>query len=257
MRLKDKVAIITGAADLEGIGAAIALRYAKEGAKLVIADLKDGGAVVAAVRNAGGEAEFVKADVTNQEECDAMARLAAERFGSVDILVNNAAIYADLLERPFTEISTRQWNRVMEVNAGGPFHCLKAVFPYMRDRGGKVINIASDTIMLGVPGLAHYVSSKGAIFAFTRCIAKELGEYNITVNSLAPGYTKSGASKKVQSASTLCSEEEFDKFVSDMRCLKRAQFPEDLAGAAVFLASEDSAFITGQLIAVNGGMAFS
>jgi len=256
MRLQDKIAIITGAADIDGIGAAIAIRYAKEGAKIVIADILDGSAVVEAVKKVGSEAVFVKTDVTKQEECNAMTKTAVDRFGTIDILINNAAIYADIIEKPFMEVTTEEWNRVMAVNAGGPFHCTKAVFPYMKERGGKIINVASDIILVGLPGLPHYVASKGAIFAFTRCMANELGEYRINVNSLAPGYTKSGASKKVTQRSMLVNEEETDAVISQMRCLKRAEYPEDLTGTAVFLASSDSDFLTGQYITVNGGMAF-
>jgi len=256
MRLKDKVAIITGAADPEGIGAAIAIRYTEEGAKIVIADVADGRRVVEAIEKAGGKAAFVKTDVTRQDECDAMVKAAAARFGTIDILVNNAAIYADIVEKPFTEVTTEEWNRVMAVNTGGPFHCTKAVFPYMREKGGKIINIASDIVLLAMPGLPHYVASKGAVVAFTRCMAKELGEFNINVNALAPGYTKSGASKKVTEHSGVYSEEEIDTMISQMRCLKRAEYPEDLVGTAAFLASKDSDFITGQLIVVNGGNTF-
>lgn len=257
MRLKDKVGIITGAADKDGIGAAIASRYANEGAKIVIADIKNGKEVVDALKKAGGEAVFVKTDVTKQEDCDAMARLAADLFGTIDILVNNSAIFGDIIQRPFTEITTEEWNKVMEVNTGGPFHCTKAVFPNMKEKGGKIINIASDVVILGPLGLPHYVASKGAIVAFTRCMAKELGRYNINVNSLAPGSTKSGAQKRFQKHSEIQAVEgEFDRRALEMRCLKRLQYPEDVAGAAVFLASKDSDLVTGQLIVVNGGMVF-
>lgn len=256
MRLQGKVAIITGAADVAGIGAAIAIRYAKEGAKILIADIVDGSAVVDAVRRAGGEATFVKTDVTQQEKCDAMAKAAVDRFGSIDILVNNAAIYGDIIEKPFMEVTTEEWNRLMEVNAAGPFRCIKAVFPSMKEKGGKIINIASDTIMLGPPGVPHYVASKGAVFALTRCLAMELGEHHITINSLAPGYTKSGASRRVDQHSTVSKEGEFDQIALQMRCLKREEHPEDLTGTAVFLASDDSNYMTGQLIVVNGGMGF-
>ena len=256
MRLKDKVAIITGAADIESIGAAISNRYAKEGAKVVIADIVDGNIVVDAVRKASGEAIFVNTDVTKQEQCDAMARVAIDRFGSVDILVNCAAIYATLVEKSFMDVTAEEWNRLMEVNVAGPFRCVKAVFPYMKEKGGKIINIASDSFLLGVPGIPHYVTSKGGIFALTRCLATELGVHRININSLSPGYTKSGASKRVEKQSTLSKEGEFDEFALQVRCLKRAEYPEDLAGAAVFLASADSDYMTGQQIVVNGGMCF-
>ena len=175
MKLKDKVAVITGAA--QGIGAAFAVGYAKEGAKIVIADLLDGNDAVAAVKKAGSEAVYAKTDVTVQAECDAMAKTAVERFGGIDILVNNAAIFGDLVMKPFIEISDEEWNRVMNVNIGGPFRCTKAVFPYMKGKGGKIINMCSASIFEGVPFVPHYVSSKGAVMAFTRAMARELGDY--------------------------------------------------------------------------------
>jgi len=196
MRLKDKVAIITGAA--QGIGAAIAEGYAKEGAKVVIADIADGEAAVEVVKSSGGEAIYVKTDVTHQQSCDAMARAAVDRFGTIDILVNNAAMYAGIIKKPFTDITTEEWNRVMEVNTTGPFHCTKAVFPYMKDKGGRIINVASSIIFEGAMGMPHYVASKGAVMAFTRSMARELGGYDINVNSLAPGYTQSEGSKKIE-----------------------------------------------------------
>ena len=189
MKLKDKVAIITGAA--QGIGASFAVGYAKEGARIVIADILDGNEAVKAVERAGSEAIYVKTDVTKQDECDAMAKATIDRFGSINILVNNAAIFGNLTLRPFTEISTEEYNQVMQVNATGPFHCIKAVFPYMKGKGGKIINISSASIFEGVPGMPHYVASKGAIMALTRSMARELGEHNINVNSIAPGFTHS------------------------------------------------------------------
>jgi NAD(P)-dependent dehydrogenase (short-subunit alcohol dehydrogenase family) len=200
MLLKGKVAIITGAA--QGIGAAFALGYAKEGAKVVIADIGDGKETVEAVEQAGSKAIYVKTDVTKQYECEAMAKMAVERFGMVHILVNNAAMYANIVKKPFMEITTEEWNRVMEVNTTGPFHCIKAVFPYMKSKGGRVINVGSSVVFEAPPGFPHYVASKGATFTFTRCMAKELGSYNINVNSLAPGYTQSEGSKAIEKKRT-------------------------------------------------------
>ncbi len=175
MKLKDKVAIITGSA--QGIGAAFALGYAKEGAKVVIADISDGKDAVKAVEKAGSQAIYVKTDVSKQDECDALAKAAVERFGKIDILVNNAAIFGTIVLKPFMQVSTDEWNRVMTVNTVGPFHCTKAVFPYMKEKGGgKIINISSASIFEGVPGMPHYVSSKGAVMAFTRCMAQGVGD---------------------------------------------------------------------------------
>ncbi len=253
MKLKDKVAIITGAA--QGIGAAFAVGYAKEGAKLVIADIVDASDTVADVSKAGSEAIFVKTDVTQQNQCDVMAKAAADRFGSIDILVNNAAMYANIVKKPFADITTEEWNRVMEVNTTGPFHCIKAAVPYMQAKGGKIINVASSVVFEGAAGMPHYVASKGAVMAFTRCMARELGELNINVNSLAPGYTQSEASKKIQKSREDGGPDP-EQIMMQRRCLKRSEDPVDLVGTAIFLASDMSDFITGQLILCDGGSSF-
>src|SRR4030042_5981841 len=233
MKLEGKVAIITGAA--QGIGSALAVGFAKEGAKLVIADILDGKQAVAQVKKAGSEAIFVKTDVTRQEECDAMARAAVDRFGAIDILVNNAAIFGDIVMKPFTDVTDEEWDRLMAVNVKGPFHCCKAVFPYMKERGGKIINISSASIMEGVPFMPHYVASKGAIMAFTRAMARELGDHNINVNSIAPGFTHSEGGDRFDrnKAVPIPLLEELQQ---PLKCLKRSAYPEDLVGTAVFLA---------------------
>ncbi len=254
MILKDRIAIITGAA--QGIGAAFALGYAKEGAKVVIADISDGKKSVEAVEEAGSEAIYVKTDITRQDDCDAMARAAVERFGTIDILVNNAAMYANIIKKPFVEISADEWNRVMEVNAAGPFICTKAVFPYMKEKGGKIINVSSSSIFEGPTGMPHYVASKGAVFAFTRTMARELGEYNINVNSLAPGYTQSEGSKTIEENRTTPGPSP-EEISIQKRCLKRSCLPEDMVGTTIFLGSSLSDFITGQHILCDGGASFN
>jgi len=253
MRLKDKVAIITGAA--QGIGAAFAKGYAREGAKIVIADILDGQEIVKTVKKEGSEAIYVKTDVTKQDACDAMAKTAVDRFGSLDILINNAAIFGSLIQRPFMEITTEEWMQVMAVNTAGPFHCTKAVFPYMQERGGKIVNIGSAIIFEGVPGVPHYVASKGAVMAFTRSMARELGEFDINVNTIAPGFTHSAGGDQFDRNKTLL-DVPLEEMQINMRSLKRTPYPEDLVGTAIFLASEDSRNITGQLIVVNCGMHF-
>ena len=253
MNLKDRVAIITGAAG--GIGAAIAVGYANEGAKIVIADIQDGKETAEAVKKAGSDAIFVKTDVTEQAQCDAMAKAAVDRFGSIHILVNNAAMYANIIKKAFNEITTEEWNRVMEVNTTGPFHCTKAVFPYMKEEGGKIINVASSIIFEGAPGMPHYVASKGAVMAFTRSMARELGGFNINVNSLAPGYTQSEASRKIE-RSRADGGMDPEQIMMQKRCLKRSEEPQDMVGTAIFMASDMSAFITGQLILCDGGASF-
>ena len=253
MRLKDKVAIITGAA--QGIGAAFAAGFGKEGAKIVIGDIRDGKGTVEAVEKTGSQAVFVKTDVSKQDQCDALAKAAMDRFGSIDILVNNAGMFANIVLRPFIEITTEEWMRVMEVNTAGPFHCTKAVFPYMKGRGGKIINLSSASIFEGVPGMPHYVASKGAVMAFTRSMARELGVYNINVNAIAPGFTHSPGGDEFDKKKALPIGP-LDEIQLPLRSLKRAAYPEDLVGTAIFLASEDSKFITGQLIVHDGGMSF-
>ncbi len=253
MMLQGRVAIITGAA--RGIGAAFAVGYAKEGARLVIADIVDGNDTVAEVARAGGEAIFVKTDVTRQDQCDAMIKAAADRFGRVDILVNNAALYANIIKKPLAEISTEEWNRVMQVNTTGPFHCIKAAVPYMQAKGGKIINVASSAVFEGAAGMPHYVASKGAVMALTRCLARELGAYNININSLAPGYTQSKASKKIEK-NRQDGGIDPEQIMMQKRCLKRSEEPEDLVGTAIFLASSMSDFVTGQLILCDGGSFF-
>jgi len=249
MRLQNKVAIITGAA--RGIGAAFAVGFGKEGAKVVIGDIRDGENTVAAVEKAGSKALYVKTDVTRQDQCNALAKAAADQFGSIDILVNDAGILVTI--KPFMEVTTEEWMQLMGTNTLGPFHCIKAVFPYMKDRGGKIINISSASIFEGVPGMPHYLASKGAIMAFTRGMARELGEYNINVNSIAPGFTHSEGGDEFDK------NKEFppvplDEIQLPLRCIKRPTLPEDLVGTAIYLASDDSMLITGQLIIHDGGL---
>ena len=249
MRLKGKVAVITGAA--RGIGAAFAIGFAKEGANVVLGDIRDGKKTVDAVERAGGQAIYLKTDVTKQDECDALAKAAADRFGTIDILINNAGTLVQI--KPFMEVTTDEWMQIMATNTLGPFHCTKAVFPYMKDKGGRIINISSGTVFEGVPGLPHYISSKGAVMAFTRGMARELGDYNINVNSIAPGFTHSEGGDEFDRVKKFPSVP-LDEVQMPMRCIKRPTYPEDLVGTAIYLASEDSKLITGQLILHDGGV---
>ncbi len=249
MRLKDKVAIITGAA--RGIGAAFAVGFGKEGAKVVIGDIRDGNKTVAAIEKAGGQALYVKTDVRKQDQCNALAKAAVDRFGAINILVNNAGILVTI--KPFMETTTDEWMEVMETNTLGPFHCTKAVFPYMKQKGGKIINISSGTVFEGVPGLPHYLASKGAVMAFTRGMARELGDYNINVNSIAPGFTHSEGGDEFDRDKKFPSVP-LDEIQLPLRCIKRPVYPEDLVGTAIYLASDDSKLVTGQLIIHDGGM---
>ncbi len=249
MRLKDKVAIITGGA--RGIGAAFAVGFAKEGAKIVIGDIRDGGKTVAAVENAGSKAVYIKTDVVIQDQCNALAKAAMDCFGFIDILANNAGVLVQM--KPFTEVTTEEWLQVMKVNALGPFHCTKAVFPYMKDRGGKIINTCSATIFEGVPGMPHYIASKGAVMAFTRGMARELGDFNITVNAIAPGFTHSEGGDEFDREKKMPTVP-LDDIQIPLRCIKQPNYPEDLVGTAIYLASDDSRRVTGQLIVHDSGM---
>ncbi len=249
MRLKDKVAIITGAA--RGLGAAFAVGFGKEGAKIVIGDIRDGRKTVDAVERAGSEAIYVKMDVTRQDQCDRLAKAAVDRFGSIDILLNNAGVLVTI--KPFAEVTTEEFMQVMATNALGPFHCIKAVFPYMKDRGGKIINISSATVFEGAAGLPHYIASKGAVMALTRGMARELGDYNINVNSIAPGFTHSEGGEEFDRNKKFPSVP-LDEIQMPMRFIKTPTYPEHLVGTAVYLAGDDSQLITGQLIVHDGGL---
>jgi NAD(P)-dependent dehydrogenase (short-subunit alcohol dehydrogenase family) len=249
MRLKDKVAIVTGAA--RGIGAAFALGLGKEGAKVVIGDIRDGKKTVDAIKKAGSEAIYVKTDVTKQDQCNELAKAAIDRFGSIDILINNAGILVTL--KPFMEVTTEEWMDIMATNTLGPFHCIKAAFPYMKDKGGKIINISSASIFEGVPGFPHYIASKGAIMAFTRGMARELGDYKINVNSIAPGFTHSEGGDEFDKVKKF-PDIPLDEIQLPQRCIKTPTYPQDLVGTAIYLASDDSRMVTGQLIIHDGGL---
>ncbi len=245
MRLKDKVAIITGSG--RGMGRLFAERFAKEGARLVICDIIDTSETEKSIKAIGGEVLALKTDVTSAASTAEMARKTVERFGRIDILVNNAAIWAGIGLKPFWEITEPEWDKVMTVNVKGVWLCCKAVVPYMKEqKSGKIINMSSGVHFKGVPYVTHYTSSKGAVVGFTRAIARELGEFNINVNSVAPGLILTKASLDMFSPDLI-------KKDTASQTLKKEQKPEYVVGAVLFLASEDADYLTGQTIVVDGG----
>jgi NAD(P)-dependent dehydrogenase (short-subunit alcohol dehydrogenase family) len=250
MRLEGKVAIVTGGAT--GLGRAIALRYAQEGAKVVIADQGDAQPVVAEAIAAGGEAVAVRADITDEHAVRSLVELAVSRFGGVDVLVNNAAIASTLKLTPFEELTTAEWRRVTEVNMIGTFLCIREVSPIMRaKKSGSIINFASGTAFKGTPGMLHYTATKGAVISMTRVLAQELGGSFVRVNAISPGYilTEGNLDNKAFLA------DQSDKAIQG-RAIKRAGYPRDLVGGALFLASDESEFISGQILAIDGGSVF-
>jgi len=250
MRLKDRVAVVTGAA--RGLGRSFAMRLAQEGAKVMAMniamrpkDREDLDETVKQIKALGGEAVSFQGDVTDEGATRAMAEATVKAFGKVDILINNAAIYDGLKRRPFYEIDPDEWDLVMKVNVKGAFLCTRAVFPFMRDQGyGKIINIASEVFFTGSHGFAHYVASKGGIIGLTRALAIELGPHRICINCVAPGFTDTEASRGIA---------DVIKYDTSKTPLGRVVKPEDLTGAALFLASPESDFITGQTVLVDGG----
>jgi NAD(P)-dependent dehydrogenase (short-subunit alcohol dehydrogenase family) len=247
MKLKGKVAIVAGSA--RSLGRAYALRLAQEGAKVVVADILDGQETVDAITKGGGEALYIHTDVTSEKSTQEMAQKTTERFGRIDILINNAALFSTIVKKPFYEIPAEEWDAVMAVNLKGPFLCAKAVYPQMKRQGkGKIINVSSGAFFKGLPHFLHYVVSKGGNVALTRSLARETGEAGICVNTIAPGYIETEYFKEHPQ-----DPPEVIKAIVASRCLKRAGTPEDLTGTIVFLSSDDSDFITGQTIIVDGG----
>jgi 3-oxoacyl-[acyl-carrier protein] reductase len=247
--LEGRVAIITGGG--KGIGKVYAQEFAKAGAKVVAADIDDAAAeaVAAEIVRAGGEAIGIRTDVSDEASTQAMAKAALDRFGTIDVLINNASMMSVLPRRSWMEIPVAEWDAVMGVNLRGLFLCSRAVVPTMRERGrGKIVNISSSRVWDGTPNRLHYTTSKAGVIGFTRALARELGEFGITVNAVTPGLTLS----ETQVAST---SNNYAATGTTGRAINRDQFPEDLVGTVMFLSSAASDFITGQTINVDGGKA--
>ena len=248
-KLVGKVAIVTGGA--KGIGRHYSQALAAEGARVMIADIADGKQLTEEIagRHGADSVGCVKFDVSDEKAVKQVVAQTVERFGQIDVLVNNAAVYATLTPRGFSEWDTDLWDRVMAVNVRGSYLMVRHVAPHMMERrSGKIVNIASGAPYKGVPRMLPYVTSKGAILAFTRALSRELGQYGIAVNSLSPGYILSDTGLE---NATHVEEERVP--VRNSRAFKRDAYPEDLLGALVFLASSDSDFVTGQSLVVDGG----
>lgn len=252
MRLKDQVAVITGAG--RGIGRAFALRFAEEGARVAIAEIdsNNSGEVAKEIEAKGGRALALSTDVSDEASTKEMAEKTIEKFGRIDILINNAAIIYGIGAKPWNARRPEEWDKIFAVNVKGAWLCCKAVAPFMiSQKSGKIINLTSATHFTASGQLIHYTCSKGAVISLTRVLARELGGSNIRVNCIAPGRTLSESSLYQTG-----NPSNIEEMVVQTRCLKRSEQPEDLVGTAVFLASDDSAFITGQTILVDGGGAF-
>lgn len=249
MRFSQDVAIVTGGA--QGIGAAIARALAAEGAAVAIADIDPAGHETARdIVARGGRACFVETDVASEQSAQQLVASVVAEFGTVHILVNDAALFRGLVLTAIEETSAELWDRVMAVNLRGPFLITKYVLPHMKlQRRGKIVNISSNTVFSGGPGMSHYVASKAGIIGFTRCLAREAGESGICANVVAPGLTETEAARHV------ISPKRFDT-VTGLRSIARRQTSDDLVGSVLFLCSSDSDFVTGQVLNVDGGQIF-
>lgn len=237
-------AIVTGGA--RGLGRVYCVALAGAGFDIVVADLLDTAEAVDEISAHGGRAIGCRTDVTSLADNEAMAAAAADAFGTIDVLINNAAYYSQITRGPFNEVSQQEWDRTFEVNVRGAWLACCAVYPHMKKQGsGKIINISSTTCFKGTVGFPHYVASKSAIIGLTRCLAEELGPDGITVNTVTPDL--------IPDPSLRPSDEVSDKFVVAGRSIKRTQVPDDMVGTILYLAGGGSDFVTGQNIVVNGG----
>jgi len=246
MRFKDKSVIITGGGGK--IAKAYAMAFAKEGAKLSLPDIVSADHTVNAIRDAGGTAITMSCDVSDEQSVKAMVDRTVKKFGTVDILINNAAYFMTVWKGPFWEMTVEEFDKAMAVNVRGSWLCAKAVVPQMqKQQGGKIINVSSNVALTGNPNYIHYVTSKGALIAMTRAMARELGDWNICVNTVSPGFVVTEGRKV---------DPEYEKIRAQQRSIKRSQVENDLVGTVLFLSSPESDFMTGQLLNVDGGFHF-
>lgn len=247
MRLKGKTAIVTGAS--RGLGLVIATRLATEGASVVMADLSGAEDAAAALVKQGLKAVGVQTDVSSESSVAAMVERAIKDYGAIDILVNNAGIASTITPMPFEKQTVADWRRILDVNVIGVFLCSRAVSPHMRGRkSGRIINLSSSTALRGAPFMLHYVASKGAVISMTRALAAEMGSDGVTVNAIAPGYILTDANmanKDMAARSTPLSRAR--------RALPRDGYPDDVVGTVVYFASDDSSFVSGEIISIDGG----
>ena len=240
-------AIVTGGA--RGLGRVYCVALAGAGFDVVVADVLDTQDAVEEIEAGGGRSVGVRADISSVADNEAMAAAAAEAFGTIDVLINNAAFYTQIARGPFHEVSQDEWDRAFEINVRGTWLACCAVYPYMREQGsGKIINISSTTCFKGTVGFPHYVASKSAIVGLTRCLAQELGPDGITVNVVSPDLIPNPSLRPSDAAS--------DEFVVASRPIKRTQVPDDMLGTILYLAGGASDFVTGQNLVVNGGAFF-
>lgn len=247
--LAGKCVVVTGAAG--GLGRAFAIGFSNAGAKVIVADINAKGAeeTAALITASGHEAHSASVDVTSAQSCAALANFAGETLGGVNVLVNNAAIYAGLERRDFEDIEEDVWDNVMAVNVKGVWQMSAAMTPHMRQAGsGAIVNVSSATVFSGSPQWMHYVASKGAVIAMTRSMARELGDVPIRVNVLAPGFTLTEAS--------LALMDDAEHYGVTRGALKRAASSEDIVGGALYLASDMAGFVTGQTLVIDGGRQF-
>lgn len=246
MRFQNKSVIITGGGGK--IGKAYALGFAKEGARVALPDIAGADHVVKAIRDVGGTAISMACDVSDENSVQAMVEQTVKEFGTVDILINNAAYFMTVWKGPFWEMSVAEFDKAMAVNVRGAWLCAKAVVPHMqKQKKGKIVNISSNVALTGNPNYIHYVTSKGAIIAMTRAMARELGDWNICVNTVSPGFVVTEGREV---------DPEYEKIRAQQRSIKRSQVEQDLVGTVLYLSSPESDFMTGQLLNVDGGYHF-